>query len=281
MVELNGTSYSLCLLDTNAVSEIVKWPAREGAAFFQNIAYGSAGGPPTLPCISPFTILELRDSPTVLDRYADVFGVLPSVVLNGWDPLWREEMGRYHTQERLNPVLVAPSAFAPELGMSRKEAVLTVLNSPIVTERDHYWKAGRREILGGMRSLVANYPSKGARYTPQETREFVRLTAVQHLEREAPAFVEGETAAGREIDTERFPSLRAMGFAVFYKFYADRRQARLSDVFDIVITTALPYVDSVITEAHLAASIRKANRLDPLFQHLDVRTVKDLRSMLT
>jgi hypothetical protein len=110
VVEINGTPYTLCLLDTNAVSEIVKWPLREGRAFIERFAYGAGGGPTAIPCISPFTIIELRESPTVLDRFAEVFGVLPSAVLKGYTQLYKEEVELYATSLRPDPMLLAPSA---------------------------------------------------------------------------------------------------------------------------------------------------------------------------
>ncbi|HEX9952642.1 MAG TPA: hypothetical protein VGB53_12795 [Rubricoccaceae bacterium] len=161
--------------------------------------------------------------------------------------------------------------------MSRKDAVLTVFNDPIVAERDLHWKQGRRQILDGMLGLVKNYPPKGKAYTLKEARFFVYMASLQYLSHEVPEFVQGELDAGREVDLDRFPSVRAMSYVVFYKFYADRRRAMLSDVFDILISTALPYVDTVITESHLAEVVRRVKRRDGLFGQLEIATLKDLR----
>jgi hypothetical protein len=60
---------------------------------------------------------------------------------------------------------------------------------------------------------------------------------------------------------DAFPSLKAMTNAVFYKFYADlNRNPSNSDAFDVLISAALPYVEAIITESHLAEALRKTMR---------------------
>jgi hypothetical protein len=75
-----------------------------------------------------------------------------------------------------------------------------------------------------------------------------------------------------------FPSVKATTYAVWHKFYADRnRKWTRSDAFDIIIASAIPYVDAVVTERHLAEGLRKTKRLDDFIDHLTIHTLRDFR----
>ena len=76
-----------------------------------------------------------------------------------------------------------------------------------------------------------------------------------------------------------FPSVKATAYAVWHKFYADQSlRWAISDAFDIIIASAIPYVDAVITESHLAESLRKTKRIDDFIQPLKIHTLRDFRS---
>lgn len=66
---------------------------------------------------------------------------------------------------------------------------------------------------------------------------------------------------------------------MFHKFYADRNRKPLnSDAFDVLMASALPYVEAFITESHQAEVIRKTKRRDNFLDHLDVFTLRDFRN---
>jgi hypothetical protein len=82
----------------------------------------------------------------------------------------------------------------------------------------------------------------------------------------------------RPVTIAAFPSVKATTYAVWHKFYADRnRKWTRSDAFDIIIASAIPYVDAVVTESHLAEALRKTKRLDDFIEHLTIHTLRDFR----
>ena len=89
-------------------------------------------------------------------------------------------------------------------------------------------------------------------------------------------------AKNQKVDISAFPSVKATEYAVWHKFYADRnRKWTRSDAFDIIIASAIPYVDAVITESHLAEGLRKTKRLDDFIEHLTIYTLRDFRNSAT
>lgn len=66
-----------------------------------------------------------------------------------------------------------------------------------------------------------------------------------------------------------------MMYTVFYKFYPDQRKPILSDVYDIIISSLLPYVDCFITEGHQFDAIQKIKKVDSFLDHLEVKSIKE------
>jgi hypothetical protein len=107
----------------------------------------------------------------------------------------------------------------------------------------------------------------------------------RHLERGLATGDAQHDFAERTVESENqgvridaFPSLKATAYVVWYKFYADRgRNWTRSDAFDIVIASAAPYVDAIVTESHLTEGLRKMKRLDDFIGHLTIHTLRDFR----
>ena len=127
--------------------------------------------------------------------------------------------------------------------------------------------------------LVANFPPDGNTYTRDEVRHFVEMAGFSQVAMRqfdfAKQMVEIENEA---VSIGAFPSVKATTYAVWHKFYADRsRTWTRSDAFDIIIASAIPYVDAVVTERHLAEGLRKTKRLDDFIERLTIHTLRDFR----
>jgi hypothetical protein len=145
--------------------------------------------------------------------------------------------------------------------------------------REKYWNDGAQDIVEGIASLVANFPPDGNTYRPDELRHFVEMAGFSQVAMRQPEFAKQMVEIENEaVGIAAFPSVKATTYAVWHKFYADRtRKWTRSDAFDIIIASALPYVDAVVTESHLAESLRKTKRLDDFIEHLTIHTLRDFR----
>jgi hypothetical protein len=69
--------------------------------------------------------------------------------------------------------------------------------------------------------------------------------------------------------------VRANTYAGLAQFYADReREWTRSDAFDSIIASAIPYVDAVVTESHLAEGLHKTTRLDDFIEHAPLEAAR-------
>lgn len=236
MLALNGTRYRLCLLDTNAVSELVKHPDRLG----HFLTWSLREQPVFIPCFSLFTVLELRRRSEIYLRFTERFGVLPCLLLKSHEQILEEETRCYPDPSKVDPSLLGFSGPVGQSGNRLANVLPLAFGTESILAQERYWNESRDQ-----------------------------------------PFAERIVRSGRPVNIDAFPSLKATGYTVFYKFYPDRtRKPSASDAFDIIISAATPYVDTVVTENHQAECLRKAKRLDPFIQDLGIYTLRDLRSSL-
>jgi hypothetical protein len=269
----NGTKYPLCLLDTLAVSEMTKRPEGAHARFYE---WALSATPCFVPCFSPFTLIELRRKPELFEQFIDLFAPFPCILLKGYEELLQDEVANYSNP---SPVDAVSLVFTTEGGEGNLLTNLpSILEAPALKALEDGWNAVRGQIVEGMRALVDNYPPSGNKYRPAEVRTFIEIAGFSQLVYRAKEFVDAVVGRDEVVNIDAFPSLKASLYATFHKFYVDpTRRPSDSDAFDIIISSALPYVEAVITEAHLAETLRKTKRLDNLLGDLQIFTLRDFR----
>jgi hypothetical protein len=276
VLQLGDAIHPLCLLDTMALSELAKQPS----TLADFLVWAADNDPPWIPAFTVYSVMELRQSPGVFERFLELFRPLPCVLLKSYAHLLEEEVASYPDPSRIDPVAIA---FTPLGGTGNDLASLPrLMDAPNIARGEAGWNAGRQEIVDGMLSLVDNYRPKAAKYTDAEVARFVWMTTYSQLVRHEHEFAVAKSEQNEAVEVDAFPSLKAMTFTVFHKFYADKtRAASISDAYDILISAALPYVEAIVTERHLADCLRKTKRRDAFLEHLDVRTLRDLRAGLS
>jgi hypothetical protein len=273
VITINGNDYRLALLDTNALSEF----AKQDESFRHFLTWSSAH-PMFVPCFSLFSVLEMRRRPDVYGRFKELFRVLPCLLVKSHEQLLEDEVRCYPDPSGIDPTLLGFSMLGGE-GMDLVRVLNTASEDESFCDREKYWNDGAPDIVEGIASLVANFPPDGDTYTREEVRHFVEVAGFSQVAMRqldfAKQLVEIENQA---VIIGAFPSVKATTYAVWHKFYADRnRNWTRSDAFDIIIASAIPYVDAIVTESHLAEGLRKTKRLDDFIEHLTIHTLRDFR----
>jgi hypothetical protein len=272
MITLNGNIYKLCLIDTNAASEMVKYPNPVFRNFIQAMKLTKY-----IPCFSVFTILELRQKEEIYHRFLDAFSTLPCIILKGLDQLFQNELEVYPDFSKVSPILVAsPGVLAPNYH-KLADILILAFSKPEIRELEDKWNSEKNSILEGILSLLKNYPPKGANYTSQEIRSFVEIAGFHQIAFRARNFAQQMLTDGKHVMVDSFPSIKMTAFFVFYKFYTDQRRPLESDAFDLIISAPLPYVDICVTEKHQAEILRRVKMQDKFLDSLEVLRLKDLQ----
>lgn len=274
MLAVGDTSYPLCLLDTMAVSEMVKRPQ---GAFRHFLEWSHAAETIFVPCFTVYTLIELRRKPALFQQFIEQFHPFPCVLLKGYMELLAEEVASYPDPSEIDPCSIAFTPLGDEGNLLSN--LPRILELPELAKQEAEWNRAGPEIVDGMLSLVRNYPPAGAAYTPEETRQFVSMASLQQLAyHDHVEFIQRVHGGGEAVDMDAFPTLKAMTYTVFHKFYADQtRKPSNSDAFDVLIAALLPYVEAFITENHQAEVLRKTKRRDNFLGGLHVFTLRDFR----
>lgn len=159
MIRLNGSDYRLCLLDTNAVSELVKQQS-----FLRNFfKWAFDAAPVYLPSFTLFSVLELRRRPELYQQFLERFGPLPSMLLKSHEQLLEEETRNYPDPSEIDPALLG---FSGELGPEGNQLAKFLpfaFSDEALVERERYWNEGEQAIVEGIVSLVPQLPAQQGR----------------------------------------------------------------------------------------------------------------------
>jgi hypothetical protein len=276
-IDLNGTLYQLAYFDTNVVSEISKRDEPERSSVFNLFVTEHIA-----PCYSPFSIIEIKEKPGLFKNFISTFGILPSAIVLGHDQLTEEEIKSYPDPSKINPIIASAWGLRdPELSDPREKLQKLIELSGIDKHRIN-WNKYKPLILKGMRNLPIEYPSSGDKYTKQDAKRFVNEFNYKDLCQRFPWFIQKLKSEDQDFNIDAFPSLKMRAFTEFHRFCIDKdRRASESDVFDVLMSTILPYVDIAYVESYQAEVLNRIKRIDPFISKLKVRTLRDLRKKNT
>jgi len=271
-IDLNGTIYKLCLLDTNAISEMVKRPSQE-FRHFTDLTLPKF----YLPCFSVFSVLELRQRQDLYEKFLDLFSIYPCFILKSHMQLMREEMNNYPNPTGITPVLCGfPGMLHPENTL--RKTLNLVFESQTNHDKENWWNQEKAQAVGDIVKLVDNYQPKKGTYTVKEIRLFLYLQVVSQLFMLSPDFLNSLNNKGDGIEVDSFPAAKMIVYTMFYKFYNDARRPKESDTFDFLISALTPYVDAIITESHQVEVVKKIKCIDHFLDNVEVYRIHDLRN---
>ncbi len=270
MLEINGTEYNLCLLDTNALSNLLKSPKD----WIENID-SHFDISKTIICYSIFTLSELSYNIELFNKYLDFFSIFPSAVLDGHESIFVKETENYSSLKPLSPVVLTPFAIN-DSSMSQKERLQYVLENSSFIGRTEYWKESQKQILDGILSLKSNFPPEKKAYSKKEIEFFCFSASTTQVGLRNNKFAKKTIQQGSALDFEKLPSIKCTSYVVFYKFYPDNRNPEPSDIFDIFISSLLPYVDFFITERNLNHIVKQIQQNHNFLTNVQSFTMKQI-----
>lgn len=273
MRKLNERSYKLALLDTNIVSEILKNPKTIGKDFLQFILSGSVA-----PCISIWTILEIRRIQAIYDSFLDFFSVFPFFLTRTPLHVFEDEMKQYPNCHQVEPIQFSFSLLNKDKNAHLRNFMNNLFDDDDVKNSEQLWNGEwRNQVLQSILSLKPNFKPQGKYYTATDAIRFIQKGVTQYVTAQNPAWAKKIIDQSKWIDVNAFPSVKMAFYTVFYRFYAENRKPEPQDIFDILITNVTPYMDVIITENFQAEILKKVKRRDPFLKNLEILTMKSLR----
>lgn len=270
MIKIGDKTHKVVQLDTNALSNVVK--AKDEILNrlmtrypFDNFFFS----------YSPFSVLELKKSTELYKRFCDLFSLLPSFVLKGFQHLINEEIKGYNNSNFFNVTDFCLHDIHTGGRLLNSTDVDSLFNHPRLLKVFEQWNVDTKEIFEGIKTAQENL-GINKNYSKQKIESFVRQESFIQLLDHDKDFVSNNNLTADNFNVDKFPSLKTMSFLVYFKFHSDMRKAKLNDVYDILITMTAPYVDVLITEGQVADSIKKTKKLDRFMDKLEVVTLSEI-----
>jgi hypothetical protein len=273
MRDINGTLYKLGLIDTGIISELVNNHYDERNSLVKLMI-----SEPILPCISIWSILEIRERIDIYDTFLELFSLVPFLLIESPYHILQDEIKNYPDPTKVDPVATAFSMFAEDPNTKVIPWMTRLFSQPKVKEAETMWRGPwKDESLEAMLSLRENFRPKGKRYAAEDASRFIEIGVPQYIIGQAPDWARSLLNDGISISHDAFPSVKMSFYTVFYRFYAENRKPEKQDVFDIMIGNVAPYLDIVITEKYQCEIYRKVKNRDPFLKDLQIEDINILR----
>lgn len=272
----SGREYRLALLDTNALSEIVKNPAWEGAGFFNLLGTGQVA-----PCFTAYNLAELYAADGVFETFVAMFDEVPCFLTKPQDAILFEELEHYETGEPVIPLLNAfvPAAFRKDDSYDVRTVVREVFGDAGNRTAMDQWDDRANEVMGTWLENKRNFEPSSDHANSKDADRYLETAGQQTLMNINPAWVRRRLDRGELPDLTRFPSLMVMAYSQYWRFWDPSWSSAPGEVTDIRFITAAPYMDIVVTEKRQAEIFRKIRDKVPGLSNLKVLRLSDLRKL--
>jgi hypothetical protein len=270
MININDKVFYLNLLDTNAISEIIKNKNGERESYFSKILINR-----TVPCISLWSIIELRKSEYLYPKFLQLFSIFPISILKPFPHILKEEVKNNSSKKIIDPILFT---FNPH---GKKEEKLEGFFKDFFKDKnvlglEKKWSTKwTQEVLDAILLLKDNFQSKNKNFNSNDAKKFLKIGIPQYLKSQYPE--KFNNIENQSIKIENYPSVKTLFYTVFYRFYLEKRKPELADIPDLMINFIAPYIDSIIVEKFQAEIFRKVKLKDNFLKDFKVYTLKDIK----
>lgn len=268
----SGNVYRLCLLDTNALSEIVKNPQKEGRGFVETFNPESY-----VPCFTVYNLIELRRKLEVYKAFLKFFSKYPAFLLKTLKQIGEEEFDAYESKVSISPLFNAFSPLGHNSTYMLEEFIGNFFSTPEIAELEKNWRLNDEETLRIWLENKRNFSPKKSATNAVDAERYVKEAGIQTLIQLSPKWVQRMLENGHVPNLEHFPSLKVMLYSQYYRIFEPTWEPRPQEVTDVMIMAVSPYVDAVVTERFQAEVFKKVKNKMPLINTLEVATLKDLR----
>jgi hypothetical protein len=268
----SGNIYKLCLLDTNALSEIVKNPTKEGRGFKKNFGPGSYA-----PCLTVYNLIELRRKEKIFEAFLDFFSKYPNFLLKSMKQIVEEEFISFNSRLPLSPLLNSFSPVGQNSSYMLKDFIDKFFINPEIGDLEKKWRSNEEEILSVWLENKRNFNPERLTANAVDAERYVKEAGIQTLIHYSPERVQNILKKEQFPNLSLFPSISVMLYSQYYRFFDPKRKFSSQDVTDIMIIAVAPYIDAIVTEKFQAEIFKKIKKRIPQLKNLEVATLSDLR----
>jgi hypothetical protein len=275
-MKIGSNDYKLIYLDTNALREIVLNNDESFHNFIEKFLSGDLVK--YAPVFSIYNVFELKPYADIYKKFIEVFTVIPCMMFFPYNLIIQEEYKAFCNSREVvldGNLIHAFSALGPNDSF-KLEAFLEELWKDEKIKNDIM-----SEILGLKEIATTWNEQKASYYNSSYMLKHCDLKKLYYkLEKET--IIKDLGIHGMEVvndvDIKRLPGMRVMEFSHFMRVYDRKKSIKLNDVMDVKMSSFIPYVDAVITEAYQAELYKNMKSFINQLKNLEIFGVNDLKS---
>lgn len=268
----NNKIYKLVLLDTNALSEIVENRDGSGMGFTQKYPSESFA-----PAFTVYNLIEMRRSEKVFNNFIKFFSRYPCFLLKTQDMIFQSEIENYYNAENISILFNAFSSFAKDDSYSLTKFVKHLFSTSEMIELEKNWRNFESDTLESWIRNKDNFEASVKFPNNEDANKYLEDAELQTMCLKFPDFVRTTLNKKEDIDFNKFPALKVVLYSIYYRLYNPSWGKSLSDVTDVLIMTAAPYVDAIVTEKYQANIFDKIKNLVTELSDVEIHKLSHIR----
>lgn len=256
----NGSNYYLVLLDTNALSEISKDINGTRIGFIRRFPLNKYA-----PCFSAYNLFEIHNADRAYQSFINCFSNYPCLILHPYLTVIREEIQYYNTK-KIPSIII--NAFVP-YGPDKSYDLASWLNG--------LWQ--NKELVLEIKKNASEYPDIASGWEKQRRKTIIYTKDFEtDCLRNFLFSIHAEWILNNTVfNIEEFPGARMMLFSQYMRIHRSKKSLGANDVNDVMISSALPYLDAVITENYQAEVIKQAKSKIFQLKDIEIVTLSEIR----
>ena len=251
----NGSNYKLCLLDTNALSEIVKRPTNEGRGYIEMF-------PPNeyVPCFTVYNLIELRRQPTVFRKFTEFFSVYPSFITKPFQLILKAEVAAKGRVKANDILLQAFTPSGPDSSFQLSKFLDNLFRISTIAKLEREWRESDQDVLNTWQANKVNFNPINSVQNKRDAKKFVHDASIDTLCQIYPEIVQDSINVNNAALLQSFPSMQIMLYSQYYRIFDPTWKPNDQEVTDVCISACAPYVDAVVTENFQAEIYKKVHK---------------------
>ena len=267
----NGSTYKLCLLDTNALSEIVKHPTNEGRGYIERFSPEEY-----VPCLTVYNLIEIRRDPDVFRKFAAFFKVYPSFLVKPFQQILEAEIAAMGRAAVTDVLLQAFTPLGSDSSYDFVSFIDRLFADPAIRQLELQWRTHDQDVLDTWQRNKANFAPVSSVPTARDAQRFVHDACIDTLCQIHPQFVQASIQADDVSVLQTLPSVQVMLYSQYYRIVDPSWKLDNQEATDVYIASASPYVDAVVTERRQAELYKKVQK-HVNGMNIDVATLRHIR----
>jgi len=254
MINLEKNNYKVIYLDTNIL--------RATLEMTEEIHLGTLSllGDKSIYAISILTLVEFSHRPALLDSFKKFLHAIPMLILRPSNQIYQIELDNKTSNVTIqNLILLISNPKQPKIMMEIC---------------DYLGTKGFFETCDLLKK--------------EQTVTYRRIEKEIDLEKDIlcspEEFVQKRIRKSYKIDfdfrleDQKILSAKLINLLLYYTYKERKKKAERSAPFDFLISNAVPYVDTFITENSQAKSFNMIKQNHQVFSNMDIKVMKDLRN---